>query len=207
MPLSASLFFTFDGIDGTGKSTQARLFAEWLESRGHDVVQCRDPGSTELGEQIRSILLTHSSLTIGSRSETLLYMAARAQLVEEVIQPALSSGKAVVSDRFLLANVVYQAHAGGLDAPQVWQVGAFATSGMQPLRTYLLDLDVELAASRLKGDADRMERRGTKYFEAVRNGFLTEASQQPDRIAIIDARHSIDEIQLAIRQDAEKLGA
>ena len=108
------MFFSFDGLDGVGKTTQMDLFVEWLRAAGHDVVRCRDPGSTPLGEAIREILLGHE-FAISRASEMLLFMAARAQLVEEVIRPALDAGKTVVSDRFLLANVVYQGHAGGLD--------------------------------------------------------------------------------------------
>src|SRR4051794_34374945 len=116
------MFFSFDGIDGVGKSTQVRLFDEALRSRGYDVVVCRDPGSTPLGERIREVVLSSDEATpIGRRSEMLLYMAARAQLVEEVIRPALDAGRIVVADRYLLANVVYQGHAGGLDPNQIWQ--------------------------------------------------------------------------------------
>ena len=108
------MFFSIDGGDGTGKSTQIERFCAWLESLGREVVTCRDPGSTPLGEAVRELLLNRHDLSIHRRSEMLLYMAARAQLVEEVIRPALDEGKTVVSDRYLLANVVYQGHAGGL---------------------------------------------------------------------------------------------
>src|SRR5258708_5597376 len=111
-------FFSFDGVDGVGKSTQIDLFSQWLRQLGHDVVTCRDPGGTELGEAVRELLLQRHDLNIGRMAEMLLYMASRAQLVEQVIQPALAAGKTVVSDRFLLANVVYQGHAGGLDPNQ-----------------------------------------------------------------------------------------
>src|SRR5687768_8133459 len=133
------MFFSFDGIDGAGKSTQLRLFCERLRAHGLDVVVCRDPGSTELGERIRDIVLSHDGATpIARRSEMLLYMAARAQLVEEVIRPALAAGKIVVCDRFLLANIVYQGHAGGLDVSDVRQVGAIATDGVLPDCVFLL---------------------------------------------------------------------
>src|SRR3970040_2412778 len=110
------MFFSFDGIDGVGKTTQMDLFCDWLRQGGHDVVTCRDPGRTPLGERIRDILLHGDAQTpIGRRSEMLLYMAARAQLVDQVIRPALEAGKVVIADRYLLANVAYQGHAGGLD--------------------------------------------------------------------------------------------
>ena len=120
------MFFSIDGVDGVGKSTQMGLFCQWLRDQGRDVVTCRDPGSTELGEALREIVLEGHSLNIHRRSEMLIYMAARSQLVEQVIRPARESGQTVVSDRYLLANVVYQGYAGGLDVDQVWQVGQIA---------------------------------------------------------------------------------
>src|ERR1700754_4547877 len=110
------MFFSFDGIDGAGKSTQVRLLEEALRGQGLQVVTCRDPGSTPLGERIREVLLANDGVPIGRRSEMLLYMASRAQLVDDVIRPALDTGKVVIADRYLLANVVYQGHAGCLDA-------------------------------------------------------------------------------------------
>ncbi|MFP6576922.1 MAG: dTMP kinase [Pirellulaceae bacterium] len=123
------MFISFDGVDGVGKSTQTELFVEWLREQGRTVVTCRDPGSTELGERLRTLVLKASDIKIDAESEMLLYMAARAQLVAEVIQPALAAGQVVVSDRFLLANVVYQGHAAGLDPQSIWDVGNVATAG------------------------------------------------------------------------------
>ncbi len=121
------MFFSFDGIDGVGKSTQMQLFCDWLRQRGSDVVTCRDPGGTALGEAIRQILLEHRGLSISSMAEMLLYMASRAELVEQVIQPAMAAGKKVVSDRYLLANVVYQGHARNLDVAKLWEIGNYIT--------------------------------------------------------------------------------
>ncbi len=193
------MFFTFDGIDGTGKSTQASLFCAWLTERGKTVVHCRDPGSTQVGEQLREIVLGRGDLRIGARAETLIYMAARAQLVEEIVRPALAAGNVVVSDRFLLANVVYQAHGFGLDADEVWQVGRFATGGLEPTRTFLLDMDVPAARRRLQGDADRMEERDLDYFQRVRDGFLAEARRHAGQIVVIPADGAVNEVQDAIR--------
>src|SRR5690348_8369476 len=135
------MFFSFDGIDGVGKSTQVALLRAALRERDFDVVVCRDPGSTALGERIREVLLTNDAATsIGRRSEMLLYMAARAQLVEEIIRPALDSGKIVIADRYLLANVVYQGHAGGLDPDEIWNVGRVATGSVEPDAILLLDM-------------------------------------------------------------------
>src|SRR5690242_227605 len=125
------LFLSLDGPDGAGKSTQLRLLADWLRGRGLPVTECTDPGGTDLGKQLRQILLGYKG-QMGLRCEALLFMASRAQLVEEIIRPALTLGHVVVCDRFLLANVVYQGHAGGLDPEELWQVGRFSTAGVQP---------------------------------------------------------------------------
>ena len=154
------MFFSIDGGDGTGKSTQIGLFCQWLGQRGHQVVACRDPGSTPLGEAIRDLLLHKHDLAIGRRSEMLLYMAALAQLVCEVIRPALLAGKVVVADRYLLANVVYQGYGGGLDVAKLWDIGRVATGGLMPSLTIVLDLPAEVAARRLNREPDRMEMRG-----------------------------------------------
>ncbi len=193
------MFFSFDGVDGVGKSTQVALFVQWLRDQGHSVVACRDPGSTALGEAVRGILLERNEIPIHRRSEMFLYMAARAQLVEEVIRPALAAGSIVVSDRFLLANVVYQAHAGGLDVDEVWRVGATAVAGVMPDVTVVLDMDVDAAATRLQRSLDRMEAQGLEYLRRVRQGFLTEAQAHPDTIRVIDAARDIDAVQAEIR--------
>jgi dTMP kinase len=174
-------FFSFDGIDGVGKSTQVRIFEEALRKRGYDVVVCRDPGSTPLGEKIREILLSSDVGTpISRRAEMFLYMAARAQLVEEVIQPALAAGRIVVADRYLLANVVYQGHAGGLDPDEVWQVGRIATGGVMPDCVFVLDMRVTDANQRLNRSLDRMESQGDAFRNSSAVGFFggSSASQR-----------------------------
>ncbi len=181
------MFLSFDGVDGAGKSTQIRMLCEWLTAQGKKVVTCRDPGSTPLGERLRSILLDHHDTPIHRRSEMLLFMAARAQLVEEVIRPALGAGEWVISDRFLLANVVYQAHAGGLSIDEVWQVGNVAIGGVRPAKTLLLDMPAAEAAKRIQRESDRMEAQGLEYLDRVRQGFLAEAQRQPEQIAVIPA--------------------
>jgi len=165
------LFFSFDGIDGVGKSTQMELFCDWLRDKGHEVVQCRDPGGTRLGETLREIILHQHDLPVCAVSEMLLYMASRAQLVAEVIRPALAAGKTIVSDRFLVSNVAYQGHAGGVEVDAVWTVGAVATDGVRPDLTLMLDMPVEQAAMRLNRDLDRIEARGTEFLNRVREGF------------------------------------
>ena len=188
------MFFSFDGIDGAGKSTQINLLAEWLRAKGQEVVTCRDPGSTELGEKLRALLLEHHGTPIHRRSEMLMYMAARAQLVEEVIRPALAAGKSVISDRYLLANVVYQAHAGGLSPEEVWQVGRVTVAGVMPDLTFVLDLPAATAAARFNRAPDRMESQGLEYMEKVRQGFLLEAAKRPAEIVVIDATAAAEKV-------------
>ena len=195
------MFFSFDGVDGAGKSTQMDLFCAWLRERGHDVLTCRDPGSTPLGEMLREVLLGNRALEMDVRSEMLLYMAARAQLVAEVIRPALAANQVVVSDRFLLANVVYQGHAGGLDVEAIWRVGEVATGDCRRDLTFLLDMPVEAALNRIAREHDRMEARGVEYLERVRQGFLTEARRQPD-VAVINAADTVERVHQTIREKA-----
>jgi dTMP kinase len=210
------MFFSFDGIDGVGKSTQLRLFVEWLRAGGLTrggadpgaaprVVECRDPGSTPLGEKLRDVLLHSGPETpIGASAEMLLYMAARAQLVDEVIRPAIDGGACVVSDRFLLANVAYQGHAGGLGREAVLAVGQAAIRGVSPDLVFVLDMDPAAADTRRGRDPDRMESRGLAYRQQLREAFLAEAARDPARIVVIDAALDIDRVQRAIRDAATR---
>jgi dTMP kinase len=199
------LFLSLDGIDGAGKSTQHRLLCDWLMSQGHQVVACRDPGTTPLGEKIRGLLLDREHAAIGRRAEMLLYMAARAQMVEEIIQPALKSGKTVVSDRFLLANVAYQGHAGGLNPDVLWQIGAVATQGIEPDLTLVLDMPPEAATRRINRALDHMEQQGDAYSSRLRAGFIAEAARRPDRITVINAAQSIEQVHSDIRSAVDRL--
>ncbi|MGL4513307.1 MAG: dTMP kinase [Lacipirellulaceae bacterium] len=203
------MFFSFDGIDGVGKSTQMRLFVDWLREGGLTggaaarVVECRDPGSTPLGEALRKLLLESGPETpIGDTAEMLLYMAARAQLVEEVVRPALEAGANVVSDRFLLANVVYQGHVGGLGREPVLAVGELAIRGLSPDLVFLLDMDPVDADRRRGREPDRLESRGLEYRKRLRKAFLAEAVADPARIRVIDASGPVEGVQRSIRDQA-----
>jgi dTMP kinase len=198
-------FFSIDGGDGTGKTTQIALFSQWLRERGHAVLCCRDPGSTRLGESVREILLDRHDLGIDRRSEMLLYMAARAQLTEELIRPALAEGKTVVTDRYLLSNVAYQGYGGRLDIESLWAVGGVATGGLLPDLTFVLDMPAAAAAGRIRRPLDRMEQQGAEFHARVREGFLTEAARHPEEIVVIDASRGIEQVQAAIRAAAKKL--
>ena len=200
-----NVFLALDGLDGAGKSTQQRLLCDWLRERGHDVVACRDPGTTPLGERIRTVLLARDSVAIDRRAEMLLYMAARAQLVQEIIEPALAAGKSVVSDRYQLANVVYQGHAGGLDPAAIWRVGQIATSGLLPNLAIVLDMPPAAAAARIQRQRDRMEEQGDDFWRSVREGFLAEAAEDPQGIVVINAAQSIEAVHGDICRAVEKI--
>jgi dTMP kinase len=192
------VFLAFDGIDGAGKSTQIQLLAQWLQVQQISCELVRDPGSSPLGEAVRDLLLHREEIPIASVAEMLLYMAARAQLVAQRIVPALAAGKWVISDRFLLANVVYQGAGHGLPMETLWDVGAVATQSLSPEITILLDLPVELAMSRMKGPQDRLEKRGQDYFQRVRDGFLSQLSRASRKTLVVDATQAPEVIHQRI---------
>ncbi|WP_404309088.1 dTMP kinase [Neorhodopirellula lusitana] len=186
-------FISLDGIDGVGKSTQIQLLTQRLTEAGQDVLVVRDPGSTEIGQKLRALLLD-SDLHMNRLTEAMLFMASRTEMIESILRPALAAGKTVISDRFLLANVVYQS-TGDLRpgskptvAPEtLWQMGRIACGGLSPDLTLVLDMPAEVSLQRLDGPADRMEARGTDYMNAVRNAFLTQLPHTGGRGVVIDA--------------------
>lgn len=193
---SRGLFITVEGIDGCGKSTQARLIAAALEAAGRDVLRLREPGGVKISEQIRAILLDPANAEMGDVCELLLYEAARAQLVHQVIRPALAAGKTVVCDRFYDSTTAYQAFADGLDRNMVSQANALAIDGCRPDLTLVFDLPVEDALRRRSGREaeDRLELKGLEFQERVAAGFRAVAADEPDRVKLIDAGESIDEV-------------
>ena len=193
-------FIVLDGMDGAGKSSQVGPLTDWLAGRGQCVTTCRDPGSTPVGDAIRAILLDRHDLQLAPTAEMLLYMAARAQLVAEVVAPALARGGWVVSDRYLLSNVVYQGHAGGLDPAAIRAVGEVATGGLAPGLVLVLDVDLETAARRLDRPLDKLENRGDSYRARLRDGYLREAAAAPETIRVIDASAGPDEVATHIRR-------
>jgi dTMP kinase len=198
--MARGLFVALDGLDGTGKSTQCRLLADWLRRQGHLVTECADPGGTAIGDVIRGMLLDHVG-EMALPCEALLFMASRAQLSAEIIRPALEAGQFVVSDRYLLANVVYQGHAGGIDPDLLWDLGRFATGGVEPDLTLVLDLPIEIAVSRRAGPADRVERRDAAYQARVRAGFLSEARRRPNSIRVVAADQPIASVHERICEE------
>ncbi|MFO0883214.1 MAG: dTMP kinase [Pirellulales bacterium] len=196
------MFFCFDGVDGVGKSTQIGLLTKLLSEQNGEVVTCRDPGTTPLGEKLRGLLLDRHGMSIHRRSEMLMYMAARAQMVEEVIRPALEAGKHVISDRFLLANVVYQGWAGGLSREEILAVGEVTVAGIKPDLNIILDMPADAAGKRIQREPDRMEAQGLAYMERVREGFLQEAKLDPQHVIVVNAARSIEEVHADVRRAA-----
>ena len=186
----AARFIVLEGIDGSGKSSQIAPLADALRAAGRRVVTCRDPG----GDAIRSILLHRQEITLSATAEMLLYMAARAQLVAEVIVPALNRGDWVISDRFLPANIVYQGYAGGLDPDSIRQVGEVATGGLEPDLVLLLDIDPAAALSRIERPLDKLENRGADHRSRLRDGYRQEAARRPDRWVVIDAAQPLPHV-------------
>lgn len=194
-------FITLEGIDGSGKSSQLPRLADWLRSLGLDVVTCRDPGATAAGDAVRNILLHRQEVHLAPTAEMLLYMAARAQLVAELIRPAIDRGAWVVSDRFLLSNIVYQGHAGGLDPELIRSIGQTATAGVEPDLVLWLDVDLATAAARMARPLDRLESRGDGYRERLRAGYQAEATRGDGRLRRVDAAADPDVV--AARLQAE----
>ncbi len=192
------MFISIDGGDGAGKTTQVQLLAKSLREAGRPVLTCRDPGTTRLGEAVRKILLRDDGIEISPMSETLLFMAARTQMVEEIIRPALSNGSIVITDRFLLSTVVYQGFAGGLDPTDIMTIGRTAMNRLIPDLTIVLDIDPEAGMARIQRPLDRMESKGVEYHRRVRDGFLAGARLLSDhygaRVEIINALETEREI-------------
>ena len=194
-------FVTVEGPDGAGKSTQLALLADWLRAQGEDVVTTREPGGTPAGEAIRNILLSPDT-TLGDRTELLLYLAARAEHVRMVVQPALERGAIVLCDRFCDSTLVYQSMVRGLPLETILAINDFATGGLAPHLTFLFDADPVLLAERLgqRGGPDRMEQEGLTFQQAVRRGFLTLAARFPERIVILDASQTKNAVFQALLQ-------
>ena len=187
-------FITLEGSEGSGKSTQSALIVEYLKKAGHDVLQLREPGGVKISEAIRNLLLDVKNTDMSSECETLLYMAARAQIVKEVITPALSVGKIIVCDRFLDSTIVYQGYGNGVDIDLIKRLGKFATSGITPDITLLFDIETEEGLSRTNATKDRIELRPLEYHKNVRRGYLELAAQDPIRIKVIKVDAPKEEI-------------
>lgn len=198
------MFIVFEGVDGAGKTTQLTQLVRWLEQRDISVVTCKDPGSTALGEQLRSILLGSADTPISMRTEMMMFTTARTQLVDEIVRPALTAGKTVVLDRYIYSTIVYQGHAGNLPTEDIRQINHIATEGLMPDLMFVIDLPVEVSMQRLGESLDRMESRGAEYFEKVRAGFIEESKRSPAGIELIDGNRSPEAIQADLRAITER---
>ncbi len=189
-----------DGPDGCGKTTQTRLLAQWLSQQGVETVSFRDPGDTGIGEKIRAILLSSKYKFMDTRTELLLYMAARAQLWSEKIAPALQQNKCVVLDRWLSSTCAYQGYAGGFGIEKVIDIATICLERVWPDVTIVLDVDLETASGRLNRQLDRMEQKGNRYQKKVREGFLQLAKGQKDFV-VVNTSEDIDQVHKKVVEE------
>jgi dTMP kinase len=198
--MAEGTFISFEGIEGSGKSTQAQRLAERLRAAGREVVTLREPGGTSLGDRIRAILLDRDQVGMEPVAEMLLFAASRAQLIREVVRPALDRGAVVLCDRFLHSSLAYQGHARGLGRERVLAANLHATDGLLPDVVLLLDVPAERSLERAlaRSVADRFEAEDLAFHRAVRDGFAFEAAADPDRLAVIDGAQPIDAVERAI---------
>jgi dTMP kinase len=192
------VFVSFEGIDGSGKSTQATLLRDWLLSEGHEVIFTREPGGTELGEGVRRLLLEGSDMT--PWAEAALYSSARAELVERVIRPALDGGAWVVCDRYIDSSVAYQGIGRGLGVGRVLELNLAATRGLMPDLTFVLLVPPSEANTRSKGLRDRIEREGEDFFTVVDEAYRGLAAIFPQRIVALDGRRPVEALAEEIRE-------
>jgi dTMP kinase len=196
------MFITFEGPEGSGKTSQIVLLAEFLEGRGNAVVQTREPGGTRIGDQIRAVLHDVGNGEITAVTELLLYAASRAQLVRQVIQPALAAGKIVLCDRYADSTLAYQGYGRGLDLTLLQTLIEIATDGLQPDLTFLLDIDVERGLARRQTAGDEMNRldlEAVSFHHQVRRGYHTLAAGDPDRWVIVEADRPVTAVQQELR--------
>jgi len=198
-------FITFEGSEGSGKSTQSKLVAQYLKKKKKAVLHLREPGGVKISESIRKILLNVKNTRMTDECETLLYMAARAQVVDEIIMPALKRGMIILCDRFLDSTIVYQGDGNGVNKKFIRQVGAFATRGITPDLTFLFDIETKKGLSRTGIIKDRIERRSLSYHNRVRKGYLQLVEKEPRRIKLIKVNKSKKEIQGIVQGHVDKL--
>jgi dTMP kinase len=195
MPHSNSgTFLVLDGTEGCGKSTQAGMLREALEGGGLEVLAVRDPGSTRIGEQVRAVLLDPQHTEMSMRCEMLLYMAARAQMMAELILPALAAGKVVLCDRFVSSTLAYQLGGDGLTAGEIRAIADVAIRGRWPDLTILLDMSPDASLARVRREKDRIEQRPLAYHEQVRRNYLAQVEADPERYRLISADHDREQV-------------
>lgn len=202
------MFFSFEGIDCSGKTTQAKLLVEKLQEMNREILFLREPGGTEISEQIRQILLNKKNLKMTQISELLLFSASRAQLVSEVIKPALAKGTIVITDRFVDSTTAYQGYGRGLHHGGVKGINAIATNGLMPKRTFFIDITVNEMHERRQGsrqETDRMEMSNEDFYNRVRDGYHQIAKEEPSRFIVINGKQPIDAIHDIIWKEVDGL--
>ena len=202
--MTQGLFITFEGPDGCGKTTQMNLLAQYFEKRGKKVVLTREPGGKGLGEKVREILLNYNG-EVSDRCESFLFLADRAQNIDIIVKPAVEKGEIVLCDRHIDSTVAYQGYGRGLDLNEINILNNLATGGKKPDLTLVFDVDVETSMKRVGKEKDRMESAGIEFHNRVRNGYLELATQEPDRIKVLDATKTIEEIHEKVIEIIEKL--
>ena len=201
---STGVFVCFEGGEGSGKSTQSRLLRDWLEAEGYAVVLTFEPGDTEVGKEMRRIVLSPETGELADRTEVLLYAADKAEHVETVVQPALDRGAVVVTDRYVDSTLAYQGAGRTLDVREVEQVARWATHDLRPHLTVLLDLEPEHGLGRFE-ERDRIEGEPVEFHQRVRQAFLDMAAADPDHYLVLDARLPVEEIAAEIRAELDPL--
>lgn len=200
--MTHGLFITFEGVDGSGKSTQAALLDAWLTSLGHTTVRTREPGGTDVGRLIRAIVLDHPG-ELAPRAEALLFAADRGHHIASKVRPALERGDVVIQDRYLDSSIAYQGAGRVLDATQIRDLSLWATDGLLPDVTILLDVDPVVALERAataRGAFDRIEEAGVDFQRRVRDSYLELAAAEPDRFTVLDASAPVGELAAAVRE-------
>jgi dTMP kinase len=196
---SSGLFVAFEGGEGAGKTTQARLIAIWLREQGYDVVMTHEPGATKVGMRLRALLLDTAHAGMSPHAEALMYAADRAEHVASVIEPALARGSVVITDRYIDSSLAYQGTGRGLRTPEIARLNRWATGGRTPDLTVLLDMPPEAGLGRRHRSADRLEAEPTEFHRRVRAGFLTLARAEPSRYLIVDATRPVEEVTQEIK--------
>ena len=191
--MKRGLFITFEGADGCGKTTQLMLLAKGLKAKGYDVIVTREPGAKGLGKKIREILLNYDG-EVSSKCETFLFLADRAQHMDVIVRPAVEKGKIVLCDRHTDSTVAYQGYGRGIDIERINALNNIATGGDKPDLTFVFDIDADTSMQRVGSEKDRMESAGVEFFNRVRHGYLEIAHNEPQRVKVIDASKSIEEI-------------
>ncbi len=193
------LFITFEGGDGCGKTTQLNLLAKYLEEKGENTIVTREPGSIGLGQKLRELIL-HYDADIAPTAEAFLFLADRAQHVAKLVKPAIETGQIVLCDRHTDSSVAYQGYGRGEDIERINYLNNIATQGIKPDLTFIFDVSAEVAQTRVGAEKDRMESAGKAFHERVRSGYLEIAKQEPQRVSVIDANLSIEEVFAQVKK-------